>query len=250
MNGYNMSGGADRFIPSRSINRELQGCNLQMEAEAGCGNGEMPSVSQIKDSIFEGNADAKILAFKEKAKPAESGYQNKMRVLFSQNKAVATNNKRARSINCSAERILDAPDMSDDFYLNLLDWSSQNTLAVALGQTVYLWNASSGEIELLTELSDPADSICSISWAADGNYLSIGTNLNEVQLWNAGAKKQLRSIRGHSARVGALAWNNAILTSGSRDSAIFNHDVRIAQHHISTFKSHTLEVQCFFADCF
>ena len=26
------------------------------------------------------------------------------------------------------ERILDAPDLTDDYYLNLLDWSSTNTV--------------------------------------------------------------------------------------------------------------------------
>lgn len=227
----------DRFIPSRSINHDLQMCNLQSDASE---NSQM-----LKEQMFEGQSDSKILAFKEKAKPAEAGYLNQLRVLYSQNKSTAASQslkRNFRAINSSAERILDAPDMSDDFYLNLLDWSSQNTLAVALGQAVYLWNAASGEIEMLTELTDAANSVSSLSWSADGNFLSIGTNANEVQLWNVEAKKQLRSMRGHEGRVGALAWNNHVLTSGSRDSNIFNHDVRIAQHHVSTLHGHTQEV--------
>jgi cell division cycle protein 20 (cofactor of APC complex) len=63
-----------------------------------------------------------------------------------------------------------------------------------------------------------------------------------VQLWQVEAKKQLRTMRGHQARVGALAWNQHILSSGSRDSMIFNHDVRVAQHHVGTLRGHTLEV--------
>ena len=34
-------------------------------------------------------------------------------------------------ISCAGqapERILDAPDLTDDYYLNLLDWSSTNTV--------------------------------------------------------------------------------------------------------------------------
>ena len=38
-------------------------------------------------------------------------------------------------------KVLDAPALSDDFYLNLVDWSQQNMLAVALGSSVYVWNA-------------------------------------------------------------------------------------------------------------
>ena len=42
----------------------------------------------------------------------------------------------------TSERTLDAPDLVDDYYLNLLDWGSSNVLAIALGGTVYLWDAS------------------------------------------------------------------------------------------------------------
>lgn len=38
----------------------------------------------------------------------------------------------ARHISHTPERILDAPDMLDDFYLNLLDWSCKDVIAVAL----------------------------------------------------------------------------------------------------------------------
>jgi len=49
-------------------------------------------------------------------------------------------------------------------------------------------------------------------------------------------------MRGHSGRVGVLDWADHVLSSGSRDTNIFHHDVRIADHHISTFTGHTQEV--------
>ena len=39
-------------------------------------------------------------------------------------------------------KVLDAPQLQDDFYLNLVDWSAQNELAVGLNQAVYIWSAS------------------------------------------------------------------------------------------------------------
>ena len=42
-------------------------------------------------------------------------------------------------------QVLDAPALQDDFYLNLVDWSSQNVLAVGLGSCVYLWSASTSK---------------------------------------------------------------------------------------------------------
>ena len=46
-------------------------------------------------------------------------------------------------------QVLDAPALQDDFYLNLVDWSAQNVLAVGLGNCVYLWNASSSKVNVL-----------------------------------------------------------------------------------------------------
>lgn len=47
----------------------------------------------------------------------------------------------------SPDRVLDAPDIIDDFYLNLLDWSSTNVVAIALREQVYLWTAHTAEIQ-------------------------------------------------------------------------------------------------------
>jgi hypothetical protein len=43
----------------------------------------------------------------------------------------------------------------DDYYLNLLDWSKSNILAVALRQCVFLWNASTGATQKLLETGSP-----------------------------------------------------------------------------------------------
>ena len=70
-----------------------------------------------------------------------------------------------RTIPSSPERILDAPEFRDDYYLNLIDWSSSNFLAVALNKELYLWNASGGEIsQLLSMDEDTSDYITSTAW--------------------------------------------------------------------------------------
>lgn len=48
--------------------------------------------------------------------------------------------------------MLDAPELQDDFYLNLVDWSAQNVLAVGLGSCVYLWSACTSQVSLVTRL--------------------------------------------------------------------------------------------------
>lgn len=66
--------------------------------------------------------------------------------------------------------------------LNLLDWSVNNHLAVALGSNVYLWNASSGEITQLLQLDNPEEYIGAVAWVTEGNILGVGTSGGEVQV--------------------------------------------------------------------
>jgi len=63
-----------------------------------------------------------------------------------------------------------------------------------------------------------------------------------VQLWDVAQQRQVRTMHGHSDRVSSLSWNRAILSSGSRDTTIIHHDVRIAQHQIALLDGHTQEV--------
>ena len=150
-----------------------------------------------------------------------------------------------RRIPKTPSRILDAPELVDDYYLNLVSWSESNTLAVALGQCVYLWEADTGNIRHLLTLREESDFVTSVSWVRDkGNshFIAVGTNHNVVQLWDAEAERRLRTLDGHSARVGALSWNQHWLSSGGRDSLIVQHDVRSRNHVVSTYVGHTQEV--------
>jgi cell division cycle protein 20 (cofactor of APC complex) len=86
---------------------------------------------------------------------------------------------------------LDAPDIMDDFYLNLLDWGSSNVLAIALGSTVYLWDASNGSTSELVTIDDEDGPVTSISWAPDGRHIAVGLNNSHVQLWDSTSNKQV-----------------------------------------------------------
>ncbi|KAL7547014.1 hypothetical protein ACHAWF_010327 [Thalassiosira exigua] len=150
-----------------------------------------------------------------------------------------------RRIPKAPSRILDAPELVDDYYLNLVSWSESNVLAVALGQCVYLWEADTGNIRHLLTLREETDFVTSVAWVRDkGNshYIAVGTNHNVVQLWDAAAERRLRTLDGHTARVGALSWNQHWLSSGGRDSRIVQHDVRSRDHVVSTYVGHTQEV--------
>ena len=54
--------------------------------------------------------------------------------------------KAVRKISRIPYKVLDAPALQDDYYLNLVDWSSSNMLSVALGSSVYLWSAYNSKV--------------------------------------------------------------------------------------------------------
>ena len=208
--------------------------------------------SQLSATLLgvEDKKNSRIMSFSEKAPVPKGDTINNLNVLYSASASAAhkkSNSKLvSRVIPSAPARVLDAPDLLDDYYLNLLSWSDTNVLAVALANTVYLWNAGTGDIqELCTyEEGESVDAhISSVAWVQEGGaHLAVGTSGGRTQLWDVHACKQLRSMDGHSDRISSMAWNRHILSSGSRDTSIVNHDVRVARHAVSTLCAHTQEV--------
>ncbi|WCJ42322.1 Cell division cycle 20.1 cofactor of APC complex [Euphorbia peplus] len=215
----------DRFIPNRSA--------MDMDFAH-----YMVTEGNKKESLNMNRT--RILAFKNKAPaPVEMIPQDHISSANVQPKSV----KPRRHIPQTSERTLDAPDLVDDFYLNLLDWGSSNVLAIALGSTIYLWDASDGSTSELVTIDDEIGPVTSVNWAPDGRHIAVGLDNSEVQLWDSAANKLLRKLKGgHRSRVGALAWNNHILTTGGMDGQVINNDVRIRSHIVETYRGHQQEV--------
>lgn len=70
--------------------------------------------------------------------------------------------KQPRYVNKVPFKVLDAPDLADDFYLNLVDWGSSNILGVGLGSAVYMWDSTNGRVTKLCQLKD--DTVTSVNW--------------------------------------------------------------------------------------
>ena len=145
---------------------------------------------------------------------------------------------RGREMPTQPERILDAPDIVDDYYLNLLDWSQKDVLAVALKSRLFLWNAQTSDVSQLTETSGV---ITSVAWSPDGLTLAVGDSASCVTLYDVNVGKAYQTLLAHRDRVSALAWNGAILSSGSRDATIVHSDVRAESSFLRTL-AHTQEV--------
>lgn len=140
-----------------------------------------------------------------------------------------TKETKARKIQKHAYKVLDAPSLQDDFYLNLLDWSPQNHIAVGLESSVYLWSGCSSKISQLYETEDTSDYICSVSFSPNNSsQISIGNTIGQIKLFDINKKKELHTFCGHTGRVGSLNWNpnGTVLASGARDGSVAVWDCR------------------------
>ena len=137
--------------------------------------------------------------------------------------------RQLRSVCKTPYRVLDAPELADDFYLNLVDWSSTNVLGVGLGSCVYLWTAHNALVSKLCNLAPSNDTISSVSWVQKGSTLAVGTLAGRLHIYDAQTLQLQRTYQqAHTQRIGALAWNTHVLSSGSRDKSVHHRDVREA----------------------
>lgn len=249
---------SDRFIPNRAgVDYDL--CNYFLGSEP---SGYKPSSfmmdttaakEEYSDTIAAAllNSPAKgkpILSFGDAPQTPLSPWQNtppsRTDFLFSGNDPMLHRPKRRerkRKIPTTEDKILDAPDFVDDFYLNLLDWGPDNFLAVALNKSIFLWNAANGDIvELMTVEGD--DIVTSLKWANGGQFLGVGTSNGEVRVYDCHTTQKIRTMKSHISRVSCLSWNGQILSSGGRDQTIVNHHVGLERAAVNSMRRHDQEV--------
>ncbi|KAG6612597.1 cell division cycle protein 20 [Phytophthora cinnamomi] len=271
---------SDRFIPTRSaMNLDLVQCNSPDTAAAieaatnrnksspsrtGAASGAASSSAEDEEKQIykkrlasallgkEDDSNHKILKF-TKAKPAVAppdSFKSTLQARFSHNKVSAIPAAAAKKLNrhvpSAPIKVLDAPELMNDYYLNLLSWGANNILAVALGQCVYLWNAVSGEIDELMALegdeyvssvqwSDAAggsahlaigtrSQVCSLLWSTTEKELlsSHGYSQNELCLWKYPSMTKVKELTGHTSRVLHLAASpdGETVVSGAADETL------------------------------
>ena len=195
-------------------------------------------------SLTPGPRSSNIFKFKSDKKNAENVplYNLLSSSLGAENENPITPfSKTTRKINKAPYKVLDAPNLQDDYYLNLLDWSSTNIIAVGLENAVYVWSACNSKVSKLCEAPDN-ESITSVGWSQRGNHLAVGTSMGEVQLYDVVKNKKVRTMQGHGGRVGSVAWNGYTIATGSRDRNILVRDVRQSDDYYSRFTGHKQEI--------
>ena len=137
-------------------------------------------------------------------------------------------------------RILDAPGLIDDFYLNLLAWSSDNIVAVALENSVYLGNMSTDVVACLCKIQEN-HYVSSLEWIGS-QFLAVGVSYGKIKIFDITTKNCVRNFQCHLKRVSSLNWSETnFLVSGGRDGIIMQHDLRLRLPIVSQVQAHSHE---------
>eukprot|EP00485_Elphidium_margaritaceum_P003143 CAMPEP_0202686972 /NCGR_PEP_ID=MMETSP1385-20130828/2705_1 /ASSEMBLY_ACC=CAM_ASM_000861 /TAXON_ID=933848 /ORGANISM="Elphidium margaritaceum" /LENGTH=906 /DNA_ID=CAMNT_0049341665 /DNA_START=168 /DNA_END=2885 /DNA_ORIENTATION=+ len=141
-----------------------------------------------------------------------------------------------RNIAKSPFKVLDAPRLTDDFYLNLVDWSSScNILSVGLGECVYLWSAHTSKVTKLCDLhkvfeakaslldacdfGDGHDMVCSVGWSKNHESTLSNCSLNIMSNTN-----MLSPTKQQRQRQQNNPSSNDYLAVGSGSGYVFVFD--------------------------
>ncbi|KAG7349489.1 WD40 repeat-containing protein [Nitzschia inconspicua] len=142
---------------------------------------------------------------------------------------------RRQKISKTPIRVLDAPGLVNDFYLNLISWSADGVLALGLGMRVYLYCYQSKEtIQLVDSAGTPSplgtNWVTSVAWCNNmpgkSHLLAIGIIDGGIFLYDTIHMRRADNILGHSQPVLSLSFRPHSLTSGAYERRIFHHDLR------------------------
>lgn len=163
--------------------------------------------------------------------------------------------KRRFQVKKKPIKILEAPGLLDDYYLNLVVWGQSNVIGVGLEDCVYFYifnknkvvkHFDCSELDLSSERGFSSDSwpyICSMSFNFSGDSLAVADSAGRLALTDVQTNKVITSSVVHNARIGSLHWQSNLLVSGSRDSCVNLFDTRRSlRSPVHSFTGHHQEI--------
>ena len=114
---------------------------------------------------------------------------------------------RAFPLPTSPLKIYEAPDISGDHNLSLIDWGPQcnpfvenSKLALALSDQVFLIDHLTGKNNVVANLSKDhqggGNYVCSINFDRSGEALAVGTSDRQVHIYDVEKQQLIRKMQG------------------------------------------------------
>jgi cell division cycle protein 20 (cofactor of APC complex) len=136
-----------------------------------------------------------------------------------------------------------APGLSNDFYLNLMDLSTQDVCAIGLSSDVFYRSLSSSNAYGLSRNDESP--VTSVKWISEGKYLAVGANDGYLEVWDVEKRIRLNLIPSAGYRIGvsaALNDHSFVMFTGSGDGGVRKLDLRLKDAAISYWQAGSQEI--------
>jgi len=150
--------------------------------------------------------------------------------------------KPQRKIPSYPEKVLLIPGLKDDFYLNVLDWSSNDLVGLGVNNNLCILCENLTKMHNLYQFNTENKISC-LAFNNEGTSLSAGFSNGHTYLLDNTTSKIIRSFEGHLSKVTCTSWcNSNVFSTGSRDRRVIQRDIRIKSEIVSIFEGHKQEV--------
>ncbi|KAI0980799.1 hypothetical protein GJ496_004333 [Pomphorhynchus laevis] len=220
----------DRFIPCRSaMNMDVCGflmTNKENNIRAPGEDGVIDEKTIAKRLLLKVESD--VLQFRPPVRIRDRNTQDRDWTLCSSDAALLqqAKGKHYRYVPNCPERILDAPNIRDDFYIQLIDWSYNNIVGLVLDNNAYLWNATTHDTTRVCSCEIAGTYFSGLSFLSKNDVIALSTSNGKIEIRDYKSNSHIRCIGSRQCRVATIAWNNKILASGCRKGQIHLDDVR------------------------
>lgn len=197
-------------------------------------------------------------------------------------KEIEYKNKRIEQISKYPTRVLDAPQLLDDFYINIMDWClSEEILAVGLDKGIYFWNETTEtnfeffkteeeQISCLKFISienmvacygnsidvfdvstqkrfcsfSCGETVFSLSREIDGFFMT-GSQDGFFNIYEKRQQNPISIVNAHSSGICSIEYSktNMSIATGSNDRKVKIWDTRMLESPSFVFSSHTAAVR-------
>jgi WD40 repeat protein len=144
--------------------------------------------------------------------------------------------KPRRAIDTAPYLVLDAPNTRDDYYINVLDWSSKGQLAVGLGNLVYTWSNDSAVTNVFTCQAD--DYVTTCSFSKDASKCAVTTDAGDIIIFPAETSAATPLFKTHEIEgASTFQWTTSTgFYTGDHFGKITSFDMRSKQ--TTSFNAH------------
>lgn len=102
----------------------------------------------------------------------------------------------------SPVKILDVPNIKDDFYLNLIDWHARGPIGIALNDEAYIYTPNE-----ISKIAKGHFNTYISSLKFNESILSVGLSNGMIEVYDVEKLSLIRTVKSHSLRVSSLAFS-------------------------------------------